>query len=176
MRGVRGSNCESIVACGGRTRPALCFSTTPSRRGSSPVLRSLGQQRVTLRQQPKPCIIGNTSSASSGTVLIEVLSSSLGEEANYRKYVFCAEKVTKKRSKLSLLKQNPPSTFVKKVVRVKMDQKMEFNFKMDESGIDLDFDFDFSVLNSEDDDTTMTTLINSNFYELKSKTVPDNQT
>lgn len=51
--------------------------------------------------------------------------------------------------------------------------RMDFGTKLDESGIDLDFDFDLSVLVSEEDDT-LSELLNSNFYELKSKTVPQN--
>lgn len=52
-------------------------------------------------------------------------------------------------------------------------EKMDFESKLDESGINLDFDFDLNVLISEDDDT-LSELLNSNFYELKSKTVPAN--
>lgn len=49
--------------------------------------------------------------------------------------------------------------------------KMDFESKLDESGINLDFDFDYSVLEEDD---TLSELLNSNFYELKSKTVPAN--
>lgn len=52
-------------------------------------------------------------------------------------------------------------------------EKMDYSLKLDESGINLDFDFDYSVLISEEDDT-LSELLNSNFYELKSKTVPAN--
>lgn len=50
-------------------------------------------------------------------------------------------------------------------------ERMDFGTKLDESGINLDFDFDYNVLISEVDDT-LSELLNSNFYELKSKTVP----
>lgn len=50
-------------------------------------------------------------------------------------------------------------------------ERMDFCTKLDESGINLDFDFDYNVLISEVDDT-LSELLNSNFYELKSKTVP----
>lgn len=52
-------------------------------------------------------------------------------------------------------------------------EKMDFGFRLDESGINLDYDFDYNVLISEEDDT-LSELLNSNFYELKSKTVPAN--
>lgn len=52
-------------------------------------------------------------------------------------------------------------------------ETMDFGTKLDESGINLDFDFDYNVLISEVDDT-LSELLNSNFYELKSKTVPAN--
>lgn len=63
-------------------------------------------------------------------------------------------------------------TIDKWFARVKMD-RMDFGGKLDESGINLDFDFDYNVLISEVDDT-LSELLNSNFYELKSKTVPEN--
>ena len=47
-------------------------------------------------------------------------------------------------------------------------EAMDFS-KLDESGINLDFDFDYSEV-----DDTLSELLNSNFYELKSKTVPEN--
>lgn len=66
---------------------------------------------------------------------------------------------------------------IKTKVRISARAIMDYNStKMDESGIDLDFDFDHSVFISEEDDT-LSELLNSNFYELRSKTiVPENQT